>query len=255
MPIFSLYKPMGWTPLETIKALKTIRPDLKETPMTYAGRLDPMAEGVLIVLSGEDRFHRDNYLTYDKIYRATFLLGFCSDSLDILGRIEKTSNNFDIDKILQQIKKLQGTHLLPFPIYSSYKVQGKPLHWWAQQNRLQEITIPEKEMAVIHVREEKIERKESCEILTTILHRIRNVKGDFRQEEIKKDWEEMLASEQKLIITSVTFEVTSGTYIRSLAQKLGEDLGCGALLLHLERIQVGPYKKEGSVRISFDTRR
>ena len=239
---------MGWTPLETIKALQTIHPNLKETPMTYAGRLDPMAEGVLIVLSGEDRFHRDTYLTYDKIYRATFLLGFCSDSLDILGKIKKGSLIKKQEKIFETLKNLEGTQRLPFPVYSSYKIQGKPLHWWAQQNRLQEITIPQKEMTVKNVREEKIETRDSEKILSEILHRIDLVKGNFRQEEMKNDWKKFLSSSEKRMTVSATFEVTSGTYIRSLAQKLGEELGCGALLFHLERLQVGYHKIIDSIR-------
>ena len=50
--IFNIYKPVGISTLDTIKLLKEKYPELKNEKMTYAGRLDPMAEGALIVLAG-----------------------------------------------------------------------------------------------------------------------------------------------------------------------------------------------------------
>ena len=61
MSIINLYKPAGWTPLAAMEALRAVTPALAGEPMVYAGRLDPMAEGVLLVLtaSGDD----NQYLT------------------------------------------------------------------------------------------------------------------------------------------------------------------------------------------------
>ena len=52
--ILNLYKKVGWTPLETIEKFKLKNPVYKNKRMGYAGRLDPMAEGVLIVLVEEE---------------------------------------------------------------------------------------------------------------------------------------------------------------------------------------------------------
>ena len=46
MGIITLYKPIGKTPLDMIKCLN-------EKKATYAGRLDPMAHGLLIILTNE----------------------------------------------------------------------------------------------------------------------------------------------------------------------------------------------------------
>ena len=74
--IFNLYKPAGWTPLQAIRALQKMRPELKGVnpvrnnpamrdavsstertsngvKIACAGRLDPMAEGVLVVMADE----------------------------------------------------------------------------------------------------------------------------------------------------------------------------------------------------------
>ena len=51
--IIPYYKPLGLTPLQAIHKLTTERPELKQFPITYAGRLDPMAEGLLLLLVGD----------------------------------------------------------------------------------------------------------------------------------------------------------------------------------------------------------
>ena len=50
--IFNIYKSVGISPLDAISLLKEKYPKLNGEKMTYAGRLDPMAEGALIVLAG-----------------------------------------------------------------------------------------------------------------------------------------------------------------------------------------------------------
>jgi tRNA U55 pseudouridine synthase TruB len=83
--VFGLYKPAGWTPLQALLELKRVRPELADIPLTYAGRLDPMAEGLLLVLGGEKVHEKDTYLGLDKTYTVTALLGIETDSFDLLG--------------------------------------------------------------------------------------------------------------------------------------------------------------------------
>ena len=52
--ILKLNKKMSETPLECIQRWKKENPEYVEEKMTYAGRLDPMAEGELLVLVGEE---------------------------------------------------------------------------------------------------------------------------------------------------------------------------------------------------------
>jgi tRNA pseudouridine55 synthase len=83
--IFNINKPAGMTPLEALESLRASRPELAGAPMTYAGRLDPLACGVLVVLTGEDVHSKEQFLGLDKQYEAEILFGFETDSYDILG--------------------------------------------------------------------------------------------------------------------------------------------------------------------------
>ncbi len=216
--------------------------------MTYAGRLDPMAEGVLLVLTDDDRLRKDEFMALTKEYKATMVFGVTSDSFDALGLVTK-GGNANVDDVENAVNQVAGMHELPFPAYSSYKVQGKPLHWWAQQGRLDEIEIPLKKMEVVHVSDVHAELQSAKEIVDEVIRKIHLVTGDFRQKEIINRWRETI-KEDLFIVATCTLQVTSGTYIRSLAQELGQKLCCGALLLGLERTRVGEYPVEKSVRLS-----
>lgn len=248
MPIHSVYKPAGYTPLQLIDALRAKDTSLANTPIVYAGRLDPMADGVLLLLSGEDRHRKDEFLTFEKTYRATFLFGASSDSFDALGRITLGSES-DPEKVKKHLQRLLGSHALPYPAYSAYKVQGKPLHWWASEGRLEELNVPVKQMHVQHLENISISRVDSNEIRKDVTDRIALIQGSFRQSETLSDWQRVLSQEGSFLIASATLTVTSGTYIRSLAQLLGEEIGCGALLLRLTRTSVGPYALEDAERL------
>jgi tRNA pseudouridine55 synthase len=231
-----------------IEALKARNASLQNVPMVYAGRLDPMADGVLIILSGKDRFEKETFLSLDKTYRATFLFGISSDSHDALGRLTEGSQP-NLEVVESAISELIGTHSLPYPAYSSYKIQGKPLHWWASQNRLSEIDIPQKRMQVTSLSDIELRSLSVTDFQPELFHRIKSVSGDFRQNDILKDWEKILSSQKGFVSASVTLTVTSGTYIRSLAALLGAKLGCGALLLHLTREQVGSFTLHTAERL------
>lgn len=245
MAIINFYKPLGWTPLECIEEIRRIHPEWNNDPITYTGRLDPMAEGVIVFLTGEDRHQKENFQNLDKTYHATFLFGLSSDTYDALGIIQKGSDPTR-DQIEQELTSLPGKHSLPFPPYSSFKVQGKPLHWWAQQHRLQEIHIPHKEMRVNHSHVEIVSSERLENIRSEVFSRIDRVTGNFRQAESKDSWENLGDSDQNYWISVVTLDVQSGTYIRALAHRLGNQLGCGAILLSLKRGSVGPYLENDS---------
>ena len=52
--MYLTYKNIGETPLECLERIRLEYGKPKDIPMTYAGRLDPMAEGLLIILVGDD---------------------------------------------------------------------------------------------------------------------------------------------------------------------------------------------------------
>ena len=246
MPIHNIYKPLGWSPLDAVSEFRKRFPEHKDAPITYAGRLDPMAEGVLILLSGEERFEKPAFQKLNKTYKATFLFGVSSDTYDSLGLVtrSKITQVVSSDQITDT---LLGTHNLPFPPYSSYRIKGKPLHYWALQGKLDEVEIPEKEMTVLNISHVKISKRSIDEIKQDVFNRIDQVKGDFRQDQIIEQWGQLEVN-KTLSLAHCMLTVTSGTYIRSLAHEMGHSLGGGALLLSLMRTSVGEYEVEDSVR-------
>lgn len=76
----------------------------QSTSLTYVGRLDPLAEGVLIVLEGEEINYKQVFLDLDKTYEFEVVLGIVTDSFDQLGIIY-SSNKFLTWKTLNFDKK------------------------------------------------------------------------------------------------------------------------------------------------------
>ncbi len=240
MPIHNFYKPIGWSPLDVINKFKEMQPELADDPITYAGRLDPMAEGVLILLSGEERYEKESFQKMSKVYEATFLLGVESDTYDCLGLIKRGSASSEITK--DRISSfLLGIHNLPFPPYSSYRVKGKPLHCWVKEGRLDEVKVPVKEMRVLGVEGVRIYNEDVEEIKKNVLDRASRVRGGFRQDEIIELWEDFDFDNDSVQLIGCTLTVTSGTYIRALAHEMGGEFGCGCALYSLKRVSVGDY--------------
>ena len=101
--VLNIYKPVGISPLDAIKLLQEKFPEYKDVSITYAGRLDPMAEGVLILLTGKEVHKVKEYMKLDKEYEAEILFGFETDTYDILGQV--LCLNIVPEKILSNIKK------------------------------------------------------------------------------------------------------------------------------------------------------
>lgn len=247
MSVISVYKPLGATPLQALDALRAEQSELAHEPMTYAGRLDPMAEGLLIVLTGEDRYRAKEFQQLDKTYRATFVLGFGSDTGDVLGIAERgiegnggiSLGNGGIDGRVRAI--LIGDHDVQMPVYSSYKVKGKPLHVWAKSGRLHEIEVPRRVMHVDAVRNVEVGVMSANVFLQSVIEGIGKVSGDFRQEEIVNRLREVMRDVKEVTLVSCELDVQSGTYIRSLAGVLGEQLQTLAMLYRLVRTRVGDF--------------
>jgi tRNA pseudouridine(55) synthase len=239
-------KRKGQTPLDVINELKNKHENLKYLPMTYAGRLDPLAEGVLIILAGDECMKKDEYMKLPKEYELTILFGFATDTYDVMGKIIKEEatlgKSFERSSDLN-FSNFTGRFNQSYPPYSSRTVNGKPLWVWAREGKLDEIEIPSHDVFV-----EKIEVIEEDDIygeklLKKIKEDISKVKGDFRQEEILKDWEEELKDESENKFKTIKLKVVcgSGVYVRVIAHELGKSLGIPSLALDIKRTKIGEY--------------
>ncbi len=242
-----LYKNLGETPHEAILRYKKDHPEHKDLTMTYAGRLDPMAEGVLLVLSGDLVFEKDKYLDLPKTYEFEILWGFETDTLDMLGLVSENSfesTNFpEESQITEYLNKAKGKFQQIYPVYSSRPVNGKSLFQWAREGRISEIDIPKHEVELYEA--EYLSRRtiSKQDLLKDIEYKIGLVQGDFRQKEILQKWQEVL-EESKLdefVIDKVKVVVSSGFYVRQFVHNIAENFGSKAVTFHIKRTKIGDY--------------
>ena len=250
--MIELYKKRGETPLEALNRLRDEQSELEKETLSYAGRLDPMAEGILPVLVGEEENkNRKLFLNYDKEYHAEFLIGVSTDTGDVLGVIQK--NNFkhiDANVVLKEIEQLTQLTSQIYPWYSSKTVKGVPLFEYARKGEL-DIKRPFRDITIYSVKDIKVSTTDIHKLIQEIIIDIEKVKGDFRQEEIIEGWKG-LDSYQCVgddcdndgcengfaILASCTLCVSSGTYIRGLCDVLEKRLGVPVVLHKLVRTKV-----------------
>ena len=245
--VIILNKKEGETPLQSLESFRIKNKEYVNMPMTYAGRLDPMASGVLVVLAGDECKNKDKYLKLDKEYDFEILFGFATDTYDILGKIAECKIldliQKDLEnKIRQNLKFFTGKFSQKYPIYSSQTVQGKHLFEYARAGV--EVKVPTHKVEVKSLKFLKIRKACGDVLFKKIKKRIFKVEGDFRQKEILKNWEKVLqGSQDKFYIASFHIKCGSGTYVRSISNDLGEKLGIPALALTIVRTKVGKWGK------------
>ncbi|MCE9548798.1 tRNA pseudouridine(55) synthase TruB, partial [Candidatus Nomurabacteria bacterium] len=81
--VIVLNKKEGETPLQALDKFRVKNKEYKYIKMTYAGRLDPMASGLLLALAGEETKNKEKYLKLKKEYDFEVLFGFATDTYDI----------------------------------------------------------------------------------------------------------------------------------------------------------------------------
>lgn len=245
--VLPIYKRAGETPLEAISRIKEACPEYADETMTYAGRLDPLAEGVLLLLSGDQIHKKDEYLKLDKEYVFDVLFGFSTDTFDLLGKVTDTGKAApSVPDIKKALKGLTGSYEQKYPPYSSKTIEGKPLFLWAREGRLHEITIPTHPVSVKELMLTGI-RTISKDALRKKVHAsIGSVRGDFRQEEIRELWNAYLDIHETdtLTLANIRLACSHGTYVRALTNELGEELGMPATTFHIIRTKVGAYTSE-----------
>ncbi|MFN4181304.1 MAG: hypothetical protein ACK4FA_01220 [Candidatus Paceibacteria bacterium] len=248
--VILLHKKEGETPLEALGVFRRKHPAYARVPMTYAGRLDPMASGALLVLVGEECKHKEKYLSLDKEYEFEILFGVSTDTYDILGKIQQADilENSKIPEkdLLKKIKKhllyFKGKFTQKYPIYSSKTVHGKPLFEYGREGI--DVEVPQREVSVKKLQLLHLRKITSKKLLANIEKRIGKVKGDFRQAEILSNWREVLKNKKEsYYVGYFRIACSSGTYVRGIAYGLGESLGIPALAHKIKRTKIGKYAK------------
>lgn len=211
--VLLLNKPIHLTSYDCIRKIKPLFPNTK---LGHAGTLDPIAEGLLIILFNEATKIAQYLSDKDKEYVARIHLGLTTDTDDITGQIIS-------DKPYEEITRVQVEEVLKLfigeikqvpPKFSALKQQGERSYALARKGF--DFTLTSRKISI-----------KAIELM----------RFDLPMIEIKTT-------------------VSKGTYIRALARDIGEQLGCGATLDGLVRTQIGNYRVENAVNldeINIDT--
>lgn len=249
----TIEKKVGETPLEALERLRSMLGISNDVPLAYAGRLDPMASGKLLILIGEECKKQKNYHSLDKEYEIQVIFGMSSDSGDVLGIVRhQLQTVLTVPEIDTCIEKLHGMITLPYPHFSSKTVNGKPLHTWALEGRLDEIEIPQKTSKVHKLVLTKLDVMFKKEIGKVALKKIESIPevtdvrkqlgADFRRNEVRASWEKFLSEGEEMYqVAFFSCIASSGTYMRALAEEIGKRLGTTGMALAIHRTKIGTY--------------
>jgi len=266
---FLAEKRLGETPLQCLERIRMER-NLGSAPLTYAGRLDPMAEGLLLVLAGEECKKKADYLGLDKVYETEFLLGVETDTYDLLGLVQDPSKtmpktmpkrtpkpaptpNISREQLEAIMRTFLGKRAQVYPPFSSKPHNGRPLFSLARAGELPtEEKMPSREVEIFSIDVVGERAVAASELEKQIVERISRVRGDFRQAEIVAAWQAFFQDgrshrHEHFQLFSLRVHCSSGTYIRSLAHEAGRLLGAGvgATTFSIRRTQVGDFLLSG----------
>ncbi|MEH6581100.1 MAG: tRNA pseudouridine(55) synthase TruB [Halioglobus sp.] len=176
----------------------------------HTGSLDPLATGVLPLCFGEATKFSQYLLDADKAYESTFLLGKTTASGDAEGELLETRDASHISEsdVALALDAFRGEIEQIPSMFSAIKHEGQPLYKLARQGK-------------------EVERKVRRVTISRLELRA------FRPGEHPE--------------VDVYLECTKGTYVRSLAEDLGQALGCGGHVTALRRTRAGPFGIEDCV--------
>ncbi len=170
----------------------------------HAGTLDPMAEGVLVLLVGRATRLAEFLTGHTKRYTAGLVLGLTTDTQDLQGRILNDTSCADVtlERLMETLQEFRGEILQTPPMFSAVKVDGQRLYRLAREGR----TV-ERRPRRVHIHSLEVESWHA---------------GEHARATLK-------------------MEVSSGFYVRALCADIGDRLGTGGAMEWLVRTGSGPF--------------
>jgi len=250
MPIY-IYKPIGQTPNELIETYK--KENKHAIKVSFTGRLDPMARGKMVLLVNDECKLHDTYISHNKTYEFQVLYGFNTDTYDVLGLLNEYHNPAKCKQIIDTINidKYVGKWVQEYPPYSSIVVNKKPLWEWSKLGLIDSIKpLPSKTVEIYEFEEIPYESpidsyEKLHEKIKTMIYSLSKInQPKFRVPEINDLWNTYFESYNHVLVTCKPIikkyraKVSSGTYIRSLSNQIGTEIGCGAIALDINRTDI-----------------
>jgi tRNA pseudouridine55 synthase len=194
-------KPRGPTSRQVVTRIADL---LGARKAGHGGTLDPLATGLLVIMLGKAT-RLNPYLSSDpKVYEGSFILGMRTDTLDTEGTVlERRGFRGEREEVEKVFSSLEGESIQLPPAYSAAKYRGKPLYFYARKGR----EVP---------RRPRVVRVYSAEV---------------------KGWR----AGNGMVEVEFFLSCSPGTYVRELVERVGNKLGCGAVLSGLRRISSGRF--------------
>jgi tRNA pseudouridine55 synthase len=217
--ILNLYKPKGLTSHDLVERVRREYPGEK---VGHGGSLDPIARGVLLVGIGKATKELGKLAKKDKEYHAQIVLGLSSETDDLdSGKIKgEKIPIFDRERVSGALERFRGRVEQSVPLFSATHYQGEKLYKRARRGEKVPVSqLPKKKVTI---------------------HKLKLT--DFNQRGFT-------FGNKKYPLVELEIICSAGTYIRSLARDLGQDLDTSGILVNLIRTRVGEYKLRDSQKL------
>lgn len=249
--MFGLDKPLGLTSLQALDALRAADPALRDRRLGHAGRLDPMAEGLLTVLVDDETRDAPTLRTQDKTYEIDVALGLATDSFDSFGLVTDVAPDFspDDDAFTRACRAWEGAVAQRYPPFSQARVAGRSLLAWGAAGLAMERPVATRTIASITALGRRVEAGEA--IVAEAVRRAGLVRGELRQEAIAARWRarEAALTGRSVAVVSLRVACSAGTYMRSLAHDLGAAVGAPSIAWRIRRTRAGELRVEDARRL------
>lgn len=249
--IVPVYKPIG----ASTHQLAALVGACYQEKATHTGTLDPMADGVVIVLTGQDRFQKEKLARQWKTYQFEVLVGVKTDSHDLLGLPQlslstlRKVHQMDDQKIITNIKSILPNYLgqqtQKRPRFSAKRIGGKSAFDKAKENK--QFDAGTQRVYVHDIKLIDSKRYNLPTLQKEVIEKLQTVTGDFRQKQILQEWNKLfqnLASSgenQSGLLLTLEARVGRRTYIRALVRDIFQELKLPATTFSLTRTINGPY--------------
>ncbi|CAG8691580.1 10046_t:CDS:2 [Ambispora leptoticha] len=253
--ILAINKPRGKTSTDVLNTLKELFRNRsnsivnkKKIKLGHGGTLDPLATGVLVIGVNDGCKELHKYIGCNKVYLATGLFGFATDSYDSYGKLLKITPVKHITKemLTFTLQKFTGDISQKPPLYSALRMEGRRLYDYARKG----IALPKS----IEPRAIKIHSLSLLDFTVnhdykppTTTATILKTRTSENNEVNTNDQSNAIINENSIIdnsllnnpIFKIHVECGKGTYIRSLIHDIGIELNSAAHVVELVRLQQG----------------
>lgn len=244
MTILCCYKNVG----ETTKCFsERLKKELNVKKVAICGKLDPMACGLVTILTDDDTKLMDHHLSSIKTYKFEIVVGFSTDTDDVLGYITKESESeTDIHVISNLVYEYCTIESQPYHIFSSkpVKISGKSVKMYNHMN--EKFEIPEKQVKVYNIIQLDHENISVFDYKNYIYNKIAKIvdKNSFRVDGILSKYDEYFERSHihihnTYIKIPFIITVSSGFYIRMISNYISNHLnGIPVHICNIERIEI-----------------